>query len=125
MGRAVKGTFQGTFETSRSARPALIAVLLGVAGLVSWLMTVLVDLAITAGGVAAAVIAACWLLSRRSDRDAELLAERTAALHAEVAARAAPAEVHYHLHLPPGATVEGTAWPALPPRGSVTETEED
>ena len=123
----MKGTFtgvvHGTFETTRSAGPALIAVLLGAAGLVSWLLTILVDLAITAGGVAVAVIAACWLLCRRNDRDAELLAERTAALHAEVAARAAPAEVHYHLHLAPGAAVEGTGW-AIPLRDAI-ETKED
>jgi hypothetical protein len=111
MGGTVKDRFtavvHGTFETTRTARPALAVVLLGTAALVSWLATVLVDLAITAAGVAAAVIAACWLVSRRSDRDAQLLAERTAAMHAEVtAARTVPQVVHYHLHLPAGATAE-------------------
>jgi hypothetical protein len=105
----VKGRFtavvHGEFETSRSSRPALVAVVLAVAALVPWLATILVDLAITAGAAVAAVIAACWLLRRRNDRDAELLAERAALRQAEVTTTRPP-QIHYHLHLPA----------ALPPR---------
>jgi hypothetical protein len=104
----VKGRFtavvHGEFETT-GPRPVLIAVLLAAAALVSWLATVLLELAITAGAFAAAVIAGCWLLTRRNVRDTELLAERAAELHAAVTgppARAVAQEVHYHLHLPPG-----------------------
>ena len=117
------GVVHGTFETGRSGHPVLIAVLLAAAGLVSWLLTVLVDLAIAAGGLAAAVVAVCLLVRRRSDHDAELLAERAAALHAEATApREVPREIHYHLHLPPGADASGVNWAALPP-GVMTTTE--
>jgi hypothetical protein len=121
----VKGQFTatGTFETGRG-HPVLIAVLLGLAALVSWLLTVLVDLAITAGGLAAAVIAVCLLVRRRSDHDAELLAERAAALYAEATApRAVPREVHYHVHLGPGATADDIRQ-ALPPGAAITTSQE-
>lgn len=124
----MKGQFTatGTFETRRGGNPVLIAVLLGAAALVSWLLTVLVDLAIAAGGLAAAVIAVCLLVRRRSDHDAELLAERAAALQAEVTvARAVPQEVHYHLHLPAGTDVSGVTWAALPPGDAPTTSKED
>jgi hypothetical protein len=104
MGGTVKGQFtavvHGTFETRRSIRPALVAVVLAVAGLVSWLLTVLVDLAIAAGAAAAVVTAACWLLRRPNPRDMQLLAERAAALQAEVTPRPAVTviEHHYYLH---------------------------
>jgi hypothetical protein len=119
----VKGRFtavvHGEFETSRSSRPALVAVVLAVAALVPWLATILVDLAITAGAAVAAVIAACWLLRRRNDRDAELLAERAALLQAEVTTTR-PQEIHYHLHLPPGTAASGVNWAALPPGDTAT-----
>ncbi len=115
----MKGRFTavvyGEFEASRS-RPALIAVLLGTVALVSWLATVLLELAVAAGGFAVAVAGVCWLLSRRPDRDSELLAERIRAMQAEAAAvRPVPQEVHYHLHLPPGTTA-ADALAALPHR---------
>lgn len=116
----------GEFETT-GPRPVLIAVLLGTAALVSWLATVLVDLAVTAGAFAGAVLAGCWLLTRRNGRDTELLAERAAELHAEVTgtpARAVPQTIHYHLHLPPGTTAADVI-AALPPgnAGQLTEQE--
>lgn len=123
----MKGQFtavvHGTFETGRSGRPAFVVVILAAAALVSWLATILVDLAVTAGAAAAAVIAACWLLRRRNDRDAELLAERAALLHAEVTTTRPP-QIHYHLHLPPGADASGINWAALPP-GDPTTSKED
>jgi hypothetical protein len=124
----VRGRFtavvHGEFETT-GPRPALIAVLLAAAALVSWLATVLVELAVTAGAFAGAVLAGCWLLTRRNGRDTELLAERAAELHAEVTgtpARAVPQEVHYHLHLPPG-TPAADVIAALPPaHGELPQT---
>lgn len=108
------GVVTGEFETgSRSPLP-LIAAAVGIGAAVSWLATVLLELAVTAGALAAAILAACWLLTRRSDRDAELLAERTAALHAEVTAAKPAAEIHYHVHLAPGQSAEDINW-ALPP----------
>lgn len=123
----MKGQFtavvHGTFETGRGTRPALVAVVLAVAALVSWLATILVDLAITAGAAVAAVIAVCWLLRRRNDRDAELLAERAALLQAEVTT-ARPPEIHYHLHLPPGTDASRVNWAALPPSDTTTSEED-
>ena len=114
----MKGQFtavtHGTFETGRTGRPALVAVVLAATALVGWLATILVDLAVTLGATAAAVIAACWLLRRRNDRDAELLAERAALLQAEITTTR-PQEIHYHLHLPPGSDASGVNWAALPP----------
>ena len=117
------GVVYGTFETGRTGRSAFVAVVLAVAALVSWLATILVDLAVAAGAAVAAVIAACWLLRRRNDRDAELLAERAALLRAEVTTTRPP-EIHYHLHLPPGTDASGVNWAALPP-GDATNSKED
>jgi hypothetical protein len=126
----VRGTFRavGTFETSGPPAGPVAAALI-VLAFVSWLFTVLLVLAIITAVVlvfAVAVFTAFWLLRPRSDRDAELFAERArgvhaeqaAAVRAEMAARAAPAAVenHYHLHLPPGTDARGIDWAALPVR---------
>jgi hypothetical protein len=109
------GVVYGEFETAGGHGLApLVAAAVAIGALVSWLATFLLELAVTAGALGAAILAACWLLTRRNGRDAELLAERTAALHAEVTAFKPAAEIHYHVHLAPGQTAEGTGW-ALPP----------
>lgn len=117
------GVVYGTFETGRTGRSAFVAVVLAAAALMSWLATILVDVAVAADAAVAAVIAACWLLRRRNDRDAELLAERAALLQAEITT-ARPQEIHYHLHLPPGTDASGVNWAALPP-GDATTSKED
>lgn len=127
----MRGTFRavGTFETSGPNVPAIAVTALAVIAAVSWVATFLLVLALIAAVViviAIAVIAAFWLLRPHSDRDAELLAERTAGLNAEVAAKAAPRAVenHYHLHLPPGTDARGIDWAALPARDAA-ETREN
>lgn len=124
----MRGTFRGVvhgeFETGpRLPVVPLIAAVL-VAAFLSWLVTVLLLLAVIAAVLALLLTAAFLLLSRRNDRDAELLAERSAALHAEMAPRAAPAAVenHYHLHLPAGTDASGVNWAAIPVRDAA-ETE--
>ena len=112
------GVVTGTFETSSGVPVTLLAVCMGIVALVSWLLTVLVELAVTAGALLVLAVGACVLLRRHSDRDKQLLAERFEAMHAEVdaphrAAVTAPAVVHYHIHLAPG-TSAGDAIAALP-----------
>lgn len=126
----MKGQFTavvyGEFETTGRRFPVLIAAAVGIAALVSWLATVLLELALTAGALGAAIVGACWLLMRRNDRDAELLAERFTALNEATAhpVKAVPPPVvnHYHLHLAPGATAEGLNW-AVPQRDAITTEE--
>jgi hypothetical protein len=118
----------GTWEADARVPVIPAAVVLLACAFTGWLLTVLLVLAIAAAAVLAVLGVACWLLLRRNDRDSELLAERSAALHAEVTAHAvtaaAPAPVvnHYHLHLPPGATAEGAGW-AIPERDAITTEE--
>jgi hypothetical protein len=99
----------GEFQTTGGGLPVkLVAASVAAVALVSWLTTILVELAVTAGVLAAVILSACWLLFRRNDRDSELLAERAAALHADMEPKAvAPREVHYHVHLAPGQSAEG------------------
>jgi len=126
----VRGTFRGVvhgeFETGPRVPVVPLAVAALVVALLSWLVTVLLLLAVIAAVLALVLTATFLLLSRRNDRDAELLAERTAALHAEVTPRAAPAPVenHYHLHLSPGTDASGIDWAALPARDAVTIKED-
>jgi hypothetical protein len=103
----VKGKFTavvaGEFETGRFPFAPALAVI-AAAAIVAWLATVIIVLAVIAGGALGIVTGLLWLASRRNPRDAELLAERFAGLHAEAARSAAPRviENHYHLHLAPG-----------------------
>lgn len=118
----------GTWETESRFRPLPVIGLGLAAALIGWLLTVLWLLACVVAAAVVTVAAGCWVLTRRNDRDAELLAERWAGLRAEsdrpAIAPAAPAVVnHYHLHLPPGATAEGLNW-AIPERDAITTTEE-
>jgi hypothetical protein len=124
----VKGQFtavvHGEFRTSGSLPVKFLAVCAGIAALVSWMATVLVELAIAFGGFAAVLLAVCWLVRRPSDRDMQLMAERAAALQDQAAPQAVaagPREIHYHLHLPPGADASGVDWAALPPGNPITE----
>jgi len=126
----MRGTFLGVVHGEFETGPRLPAVPLAVAvlavALLSWLATVLLLLAVIAAVlvvIVIAVLATFWLLRPRSDRDAELLAERSAALRAEMTPRAAPAAVenHYHLHLPAGADASGVNWAAIPVRDAAAE----
>lgn len=113
----------GEFQTTGGGLPLkLLAAAVGAVALVSWLATILIELAVTAGVLAAVVLAGCLLLFRRNDRDSELLAERAAALHADMEPKAvAPREVHYHVHLAPGQTA-GDALGALQAVDAVAES---
>ncbi len=127
----MRGTFRGVvhgeFETAPHIPVIPVGVVVLAAAFLSWLATVLLLLAVAAAVLAVLLLAACWLLRPRSDRDAELLAERTAAMHAEMAARTAPrvVENHYHLYLPPGADASGVNWAALPTGDAAEITREE
>jgi hypothetical protein len=127
-----RGRFQavvtGSWETSSSVPVLPVIGLVCAAAVIGWLLTFLLVIAVIMAGTVVVIIVACWLLLRRNDRDAELLADRSAALHAEVTAHAvttpaaAPVVNHYHLHLPPGATADMSAW-ALPLHDAITPEE--
>ena len=123
------GVVHGEFETAGGGGlPKLVAGAVAAVALVSWLATVLLELAVTAGALAAAFLAACWLLTRRNDRDSELLAERLAALHAEALPKPAAVlsgEIHYHVHLAPGGSAEDAIAAFPPQRDAITSTVED
>jgi hypothetical protein len=99
-----------------------------VVALVSYLATVLLLLAVVLAVVAvagASTLLLLWRLSRPSDRDQQLLAERWAAMHEGIARKAAmPAVTHYHLHVQPGTDLSGLGLEAFR-RDAVTATEEE